>query len=96
MHIMENSNTWTYSIWENEEQFNELKENGFGPRFTGFVFSAIHSDLVTELFNKETKGFSVPFHWVFITDIDSVNTWLNTIHISLKLLKDSNYISKKI
>ena len=61
MYIMENPNAWTYNIWENAEQFNELKEKGFDSCFSGFVFSAMHSDLVTELFNKKTKGSSVPF-----------------------------------
>ena len=41
---------------EDKEQFNELKEKGFGASLTGDVFSTIHSDLVTELFNRETKG----------------------------------------
>ena len=54
---------------------------GFGLRFTGYVVSAIHRDLVTELFNKETKGTFDAFRWVFSTDIDSVNTWVSTIHI---------------
>ena len=46
---------------EDEEQLNELKEKRFGSGFTGHVFSAIYSDLVTELFNKEKKGSSGPF-----------------------------------
>ena len=40
---------------EDEEQFNELKEKEFGSRFSEYVFSAFYHDLVTELFNKETK-----------------------------------------
>ena len=43
---------------EDKEQFNELKEKGFDSRFTGSMFSAVHGKLVTELFNKETKGKS--------------------------------------
>ena len=53
---------------EDEKQFNELKEKGFQSRFTGYVFSAIHSEPVIELYNKETN-------------ISSVNTSVNTIHI---------------
>ena len=39
---------------------NWMKEKGFGSRFTGYVFSEVHSDLVTELFNKEAKSDSGP------------------------------------
>ena len=38
------------------------------------VFSAIHGDLVTELFNKEIKGTCGPFPCMFNTNTDSVNT----------------------
>ena len=36
---------------------------------------------MTELFNRETKGTSGLFRSGFSTDIDAVNTWVNTIHI---------------
>ena len=55
--------------------------NWIGASSTGHVFSKIHGDLVTELFNKETKGTSAPFRCGFSTNIDNVNTWVNTIHI---------------
>ena len=61
---------------ENKEQFNELKEKRFGASLTGDVFSTIHGDLRTELFNKETKGTSGLFRCGFSTNIDSVNTYL--------------------
>ena len=51
-----------------------------GGSFTGETFSAIHRDLVTELFKKETKGTAGPFRCGFSTDIGSVNTWINRIH----------------
>ena len=60
---MERSNTWIYDLWEEKTKNNSMnwmKEKGFGSRFTGYVFSEVHSDLVTELFNKETKGTSGP------------------------------------
>ena len=38
----------SYLRKEDKEQFNELKENGFGVSLTGNVFSTIHGDLVTE------------------------------------------------
>ena len=70
---------------EKKEQFNELKEKGFGASLTGDVFSTIHGDLVTKLFNKETKGTSGPFRCSFSTNTDSVNTWVDTIHIHTML-----------
>ena len=48
---------------EDAEQFIELKDIGFGSRFTGYVFSSIFSDLVAELFNKEAKDTSGPFRY---------------------------------
>ena len=50
------------------------------------VFSAIHGDLVTELFNKEIKGRCGPFPCMFNTNTDSVNTSFKTI-IALTILK---------
>ena len=61
------------------------KEKGFGASLTGDVFSTIHDDLVTELFNKETKGTSDAFRCGFNTNTVSVNTWVNTIHIHVML-----------
>ena len=39
----------------------------------------------TELFNKETKSTSGPFHCGFSTNTDSLKTWVNTIHIYPKV-----------
>ena len=52
-----------------------------GKSFTGYVFSTIHSDLVTELFNEETKDISGLFRCVLSNNIDSVNTRVNTINV---------------
>ena len=68
---------------DDEERFNKPKENESDSCLTEYVFSTIHCDLVTELFNKETKGSSGPFHCGFSTNSNSVNTWVNTIHIYL-------------
>ena len=70
---------------EDEERFNELKEKGFGASFTGYVFSRIYNDLVTRLINEETSDTSGPFCCGFSTNIDSVNTWVNRIHIHTML-----------
>ena len=67
--------------------FQDLKLKGIGGSLTGDKFSAIHGDLMTELFNRETKGTSGPFRCGFSADIDGVNTWVNTIHINALLRK---------
>ena len=72
----------------NHAAFQQLKLKGMGGSITGEKFSAIHGDLVTEVFNKETKGTARPFRCGFSTDIGSVNTWVNTIHIH-KMLRTS-------
>ena len=85
---------------EDEDWFNQLNEKRFGASLSGYVFSIILYHLVTELFNKEAKGTSGLFHCSFSTNIDLVNSWVNSVHMiyipSLKLLKDSNYISKPL
>ena len=48
---------------EDEERFNELKEKGFGTSSTGYVFLTVHSNVVTKLFNEETKNTSVPLQF---------------------------------
>ena len=67
--------------------FQDLKLKGIGGSLTGDKFSAIHGDLMTEQFNRETKGTSGPFRCGFSTDIEGVNTWVNTIHIHALLRK---------
>ena len=68
----------------------ELKENGFGASITGDDFSAIHGDLVTELFNKG------PFRRGFSTTSNSVNVWVRTIHVQSRLLRCyKNYVGLK-
>ena len=58
--------------------YESLKNNGFGASISGDKFSSIYGDLITEIFNKETKGNSGPFRKGFGTDIDTVSTWVNT------------------
>ena len=71
----------------NHPAIMDLKKNGFGASITGEAFSAIHGDLVTELFNKETKSASGPFRRGFSTSSRSVNVWVRTIHIQSRLLR---------
>ena len=70
---------------ENEEAFQQLSERGFGASVSGERFTSIHGDLVTELFNKQTKDTAGPFRAGFSTDISAVNTWVRTIHVHCKL-----------
>ena len=65
--------------------FRDLQERGLGGSISGEPFSSIHGDLITELFNKETKGAGGPFRGGYSTSIEAVNTWVNTIHIHSRL-----------
>ena len=80
----------------NHPAYLDLKQNGFGASITGETFSAIHGDLVTELFNRETKSASGPFRRGFSTNSASVNTWVRTIHVQSRLLRSfKNIIAYK-
>ena len=68
--------------------FKDLESKGIGGSITGEKFSVIHGDLFTELFNKETKGTAGPFRSGFSTDIEAVNSWVNTVHIHTLLRKE--------
>ena len=65
--------------------FDDLVSLGFGASRSGDSFSSVHGDLITEYFNKETKGTAGPFRAGFSTDINAVNNWVRTIHIHCKL-----------
>ena len=64
----------SYLKQSNHVVFQQLQSKGMGGSITGDKLLAIHGDLITELFNKETKETSGPFRCGFSTDIDSVNT----------------------
>ena len=65
--------------------FQELEAHGYSGSITGSTFSILHGDLLTELFNKETKVTAGPFRSGFSTKNAAVNTWIRTIHIHSKL-----------
>ena len=71
--------------------FTELSERGFGGSLSGEKFSAIHfqqftiSDLITEIYNEETKGTAGPFRLGYSTNITTVNTWVKTSHIHARV-----------
>ena len=74
---------------QEKDSFNKLNEKKIGASLTGYVLSTIHRELVTELFNKETKGStSGLFRCDVSTNIASVNTWVNSlrIHTILKVV----------
>ena len=54
--------------------FQELEYHGYGGSITGSTFSSLHGDLLTELFNKETKGTAGPIRSGFSTNTAAVNT----------------------
>ena len=64
-----------------------LISNGYGTSGPGDSFSTIHGNLVTEHFNKETKGTAGPFRPGYSTDIYAVNKWIKTSHIHCKMRK---------
>ena len=70
---------------EQSPEFKDLQERGFGGRISGESFSAIHGDLITEIYNGETKGAAGPFRSGYSTNIETVNTWVKTAHIHAKL-----------
>eukprot|EP00112_Aurelia_sp_Birch-Aquarium-sp1_P023401 Seg6964.2 transcript_id=Seg6964.2/GoldUCD/mRNA.D3Y31 product="hypothetical protein" protein_id=Seg6964.2/GoldUCD/D3Y31 len=70
---------------EGHPAFDEMKLKGFGASIGGEKFSSIHGDLVTELFNKETKGTAGAFRAGFSTNTETVNTWVRTIHLHSNL-----------
>ena len=47
--------------------------------------AAVHSDLATEYFNRETKNTAGPFRQYYGTSASTTNKRLNTIHIHAKL-----------
>ena len=82
--------SYQYVSLRSMEQHNHpaiinLKETGFGGSISGEPFSSIHGDLITELFNKETKGSRGPMRAGFSTNHQAVNEWITTIHIHGKV-----------
>ena len=69
----------------NSLAYQDLKHYVYGASLTGSHFSGLHGDLMTELYNKETKGTAGPFRSGYSTDMQSVNTWVITSHIHCRL-----------
>ena len=63
---------------------------GIGESLSGDNFSSILGDLITEVFNGETKQQAGPHRSDFSTNVDAVNTWIKTTNIHTKLRKKFN------
>ena len=70
---------------QNHQAFKELSERGFGCSITGQNFSTLHGDLITEIFNGQTKRQAGPHRTGLSMDIDQTNRWIKTVHIYAKL-----------
>ena len=52
---------------------------------SGSSFSSIHGDLINEVFNGQTKRQAGPHRLGYSTNVDAVNTWVETTHIHAKM-----------
>ena len=62
-----------------------MSQHGYSVSVTGVPFTAVHGDLITEWFNKQTKGKGGPFRSGYSTKISSLNTYVRTMHIHADL-----------
>ena len=70
---------------ENHPAIQDLISRGYGRSMSGDLFSAIHGDLVTEIFNGATKRQGGPHRGGFTNDVHVLNTWIKTTHIHAKI-----------
>ena len=68
----------------------KLIKRGIGGSLSGDKFSSIHGDLITQVFNSETKLQARPKRSGLNTNVDVVNTWIKTTHNHAKLRKKFN------
>ena len=60
---------------------DDLKKRGFGGSLSGVKFSNMHGDLITEVFNGETKRSAGPHRSGYSTNVTALNTWVLTSHL---------------
>ena len=76
-----------------------MKTKGFRCILSGGKFPSRNDDLVTEIFNSESKSQAGPNRGGFCNDEEALNTWVMTAHIHAKLrseLKDiTSFVSNK-
>ena len=70
---------------KNSDLYQELTKHGYSASVTGDRFTAVPGDLITEWFNKQTKGKGGPFRSGFSTKVSAVNTYVRTMHIHARL-----------
>ena len=63
----------------------DLMQHGFGDSLSGDAFSCMHGDLMTEIFNRQTKRQAGSQYAGFNTDIAKVNTCVPIFHIHAKV-----------
>ena len=66
---------------------DNLIKRSIAGSLSGDKFSSIHGDLITEVFNGETKRQAGPHRSGLSTNVDAVNTWIKTTHIHAKSRK---------
>ena len=70
-----------------------ITKRGFGGSISGDSFSCLDGDLITGIFNEQTKRQAGPQYVGYSTDIAKVNTWVAASHIHAKVRK---ILSEKI
>ena len=90
-------NSYQHVFLRNEQYLNpmvyqDLSTSGYSVSLSGASFSGIHGDLLTEWFNKETKGTAGPFRSGYSADVKTVNTWIRTSHIHCKMRSEMKRI----
>ena len=65
-------------------------KRGIGGSLSGDKFLFIHRNVIIEVFNGETKRQAGSHRSGFSTNVDAVNTWINTTHIDAKVRKKFN------
>ena len=65
-------------------------KRGISRSLSGNKFSSIHKDLISQVFNGETKRQAGPHKSGFSANVNAVNTWIKFTHIHAKLRKKFN------
>ena len=84
-------NTYVFPCDEkrtNSDIYKDLVEHGYTASITGDTFSAVHGDLITEWFNKQTKGKGDPFRSGYSSKLADFNTYVRTMHIHAQLHRE--------
>ena len=77
-------------VYLSDPAIDYLIKQGIDGSLSGDRFSSIYGDLITEVFNGETKRQAGSHRSGFSTNVNAVNTWIKTNHIHAKLRKTFN------